>query len=318
MRFLLKLYRKIGSPFIRIISQDFVSVDEIRNSNWRLAASLEDRILSTVERLKYNIREQAPENIALLGYKVYSQSDEDGIIQAIFEKISISPDGGTFVEIGCGDGLQNNTHTLLLLGWRGAWIDGSLRNISFIKEHLPASKNLIVEHQFVTRDNVFGLVSRLMAALATITLDFLSLDIDGNDYYVLESLLLHNKPRVICVEYNAKFPYPMKIKIGYNEEHAWKMDDYFGASLGSLTELLDRYGYTLITCNLSGVNAFFVNKEEASKFTIYPPQVLYQSPRYYIQHMPKGHPASLKFLQAALKQPSEPTPAIELHTGSRH
>jgi hypothetical protein len=300
-RFLLNLYRKIGSPFIRTISEDFASVNEIRNANGGLAMLLQDCILFTVDALKYNIRREAPDNIALSGYKVYSQSDEDGIIQAIFEKILISPDGGTFVEIGCGDGLQNNTHALLLSGWRGAWIDGSASNINSVKEHLADHKNLIVEQQFVTRDNVFSLVSRLMTTLDTITLDFFSLDIDGNDYYVLESLLPHIKPRVICAEYNAKFPYPMRVKMEYDERHVWQMDDYFGASLGSLTELLDRHGYTLVTCNLSGVNAFFVNKIETSKLTIYPPEILYQPARYYLQHMPNGHPASLKFLAAVLK-----------------
>jgi hypothetical protein len=79
----------------------------------------------------------------------------------------------------------------------------------------------------------------------------------------------------------------MKIKMEYNKEHAWKMVDYFGASLASLTELLDRYGYTLITCNLSGVNAFFCKQRGSiqihnlSTTGIVPVN---------IQHMPKGHP----------------------------
>jgi len=299
---LLNLYRKIGSPLIRTVSEDFADVNEIRNTTAMLMILLQDRILFTVDSVKYNIKREAPDNIALLGYKVYSQCDEDGIIQAIFNKIPIPPDGGTFVEIGCGDGLQNNTHSLLLSGWRGAWIDGSLSNINFIKEHLPNdNKTLIVKHQFVTRQNISNLVSHLMADLQTIKLDFLSLDIDGNDYYVLDALLTHIKPRVICAEYNAKFPYPMRVKMEYDEGYVWKGGDYFGASLASLAEPLDRHGYTLVTCSLSGVNAFFVNKEEASNFTIYPPEVLYQPARYYLQYIPNGHAASLKFLAAALK-----------------
>jgi len=301
-RSLLNLYRKIGSPLIRTISEDFANVNAIRNTSAVLMLLLQDRILLTVDSVKYSIQREAPDNIALSGYKVYSQCDEDGIIQAIFNKIPVPSDGGTFVEIGCGDGLQNNTHSLLLSGWRGAWIDGSLSNINYIREHLPHdNKTLIVKHQFVTRQNISDLVSRIMVDFQTVKLDFLSLDIDGNDYYVLDALLSRIKPRVICAEYNAKFPYPMRVKMEYDEGHVWKGSDYFGASLASLTELLDRRGYTLVTCSLSGVNAFFVDKEEASNFTIYAPEVLYQPARYYLQYIPNGHTASLKFLATALK-----------------
>ncbi len=63
-----------------------------------------------------------PDNPAAHGFKVYSQSDEDGIIETICNRLQL--DGGTFVEIGCGNGHENNTHYLLLKDWKGIWIDG--------------------------------------------------------------------------------------------------------------------------------------------------------------------------------------------------
>src|ERR1700758_747686 len=57
------------------------------------------------------------------GFKVYSQCDEDGIIQEIFNRIGLT--SSTFVEFGVGNGLENNTLKLLLEGWSGLWIEGN-------------------------------------------------------------------------------------------------------------------------------------------------------------------------------------------------
>ena len=59
------------------------------------------------------------------GFKVYSQNDEDGIIQEILNRIGET--SKTFVEFGVGNGLENNTLTLLLKGWHGLWIEGERR-----------------------------------------------------------------------------------------------------------------------------------------------------------------------------------------------
>jgi hypothetical protein len=64
------------------------------------------------------------------------------------------------------------------------------------------------------------------------------------------------RPKLFIAEYNAKFPPAIDFRIAYDETHTWKSDDYYGASLKSLADLLGRYGYTLVCCNTSGVNAF--------------------------------------------------------------
>jgi hypothetical protein len=286
-RTLRKLYTAMVAPILKT---------ELSIANRQLRSLVQDRAAIRIERIKDNIKCVTPDNIVLDGYKIYSQTDEDGIIASIFLKIPLPPHGGSFIEIGCGDGLQNNTHALVLSGWRGAWIDSSTKNIEYIKSHVKNNKNLSVEQNFVTKESAGELVTRLIGTLGATTLDFLSLDIDGNDYYVMESILNGVRPRVVCIEYNAKFPYPMRVAMKYNKEHVWQQDDYFGASLGSFVELFRNYNYTLITCNISGINAFFVNNEEAGAFTIYPPSVLYQPPRYGLLCAPGGHSPTLKFL----------------------
>jgi hypothetical protein len=250
-----------------------------------------------VARLKAEVRLLTPENIVLDGYKIYSQVDEDGIIESIFSKIGEG--GKTFIEIGCGDGSENNTHALVLKGWKGVWVDGNRGNIEKIRKRLPADNSfLVLINQMITRENVMQVLQQNITEIRNdISVDLLSVDIDGNDFYVLEAILQSSKPRVLCVEYNAKFPYPMELMVKYSPLRGWERDDYQGASLACFTRLCERYGYSLVTCNLSGNNAFFVNDQELDNFTLYPPEQLYRPPRYDLIELKSGHPASGKFLR---------------------
>jgi hypothetical protein len=91
-------------------------------------------------RLQSEVRRAMPENPAGWGYKVYSQADEDGILDVICDRLNLR--SGMFVEIGCGDGRENNTHFLLLKGWRGVWIDGNAEHMAAIRVALPRSDRL--------------------------------------------------------------------------------------------------------------------------------------------------------------------------------
>ncbi|HEY8586610.1 MAG TPA: hypothetical protein VIL60_07725 [Rhodanobacter sp.] len=245
-------------------------------------------------RIKKDVSDRTPENPALYGYKVYSQFDEDGIIAHIFSKIGFGD--RIFVEIGCSDGLENNTHTLLLSGWRGMWVDSDARKIRYITKRVPYSTRLVLKQEFVSVRNVNKIVSDGLAALGALSMDLLSVDIDGDDLNVLVALLESNKPRVICVEYNAKFPPPIHVAYHANSDKFWQGDDYQGASLTAFSEALAPLGYQLITCGLSGVNAFFVRRSDCVHFPRFSIEQLFQEPRYYLRRFASGHRPSLKFL----------------------
>lgn len=262
---------------------------------------LQSALSQEADRLRAELAAAMPGNPAASGFKTYSQSDEDGIIESIFARIG---DGQrTFAEFGCGDGLENNSHLLLLKGWRGTWIDGNAKNIAFIAGHLPlTTARLSVIEAFVTRDNVTRLVSggleRVGANLDE--LDLLSVDLDGNDLEILAALLSTASPRVLCVEYNAMFRPPLEIAVAYDPDHAWAGDDYHGASLAAFAQRLgDRYA--LVCCNVAGLNAFFVRSDLAEAFPAHPVEALYQPPRLHLAWIDAGHPPSLKFLAAALR-----------------
>lgn len=244
------------------------------------------------DRIRCRIEANTPNNPAIYGYKVYSQCDEDGILAHIFNKIR---SGRTFLEIGCGDGTENNTHALLLSGWRGAWIDADERNIQLIDRAIPRNSRLVWACERISEDNAVQVATALLTKLAVSSMDLLSLDIDSVDVYVLESMLQSFAPKVVCVEYNAKFPPPMLVAVR-RATKTWSSDDYQGASLASFVKATQPYGYTLVACNISGANAFFVQNEFSNLFPSYTPEQLYQPARYELIRLMSGHPPSLKYL----------------------
>ncbi len=92
-------------------------------------------------------------------------------------------------------------------------------------------------------------------------LDFLSIDVDGNDIWLLEALEL--RPKVICIEYNAKFPPGLSKRAVYDPGRRWQGTDYMGASLTALCEAASAKGYRLVATNIVGSNAFFVRDDLA-------------------------------------------------------
>lgn len=249
-----------------------------------------------MQSLQSKIRETMPDNPAARGFKVYSQADEDGIIEEICHRLGLQ--NGTFIEIGCGDGRENNTHYLLLKGWRGVWVDGDSANIESIRAALPTSERLRVVEKIVTRENIASAVDEANSA-ADYFLDLFSVDVDGNDLAIALSAIVAWSPKIIVGEYNAKFPYSVVAAVAYDPDHRWHSDDYHGASLAAWVEAL-RTQYRLVCCNLAGTNAFFVRSDLASPFLAYEPASLYQPARFFLTALRSGHPATLSFLRNEL------------------
>src|SRR6476659_9229686 len=100
-------------------------------------------------------RYAAPKRLLRYGFKVYSQHDEDGIIQEIFRRIGTA--ARTFVEFGVETGVECNTAKLLIEGWRGAWIEAnpqackaiSANFVDFLKD-----RRLSLQQSLVTAENI--------------------------------------------------------------------------------------------------------------------------------------------------------------------
>jgi len=230
-----------------------------------------------------------PVYLERFGYKVYSQNDEDGIIAEIFRRIGTTD--RRFVEFGVQNGLESNCHYLLHQGWRGLWIDGSPKfcaSLGALFAAPLASGQLRLINAFITTDNINRLIGEEGGIKDEI--DLLSVDIDGNDYWVWEAITCV-KPRVVIIEYNAKFPPPYEWVMPYNSAHVWDGSDLQGASLKALEKLGARLGYQLVGTNMNGVNAFFVRGDLAGGLFPQPATAenLYHSWRSR-RYISSGHP----------------------------
>ncbi|MDP6781070.1 MAG: hypothetical protein QGH32_04885 [Alphaproteobacteria bacterium] len=235
-------------------------------------------------------RTNDPKHLLAHGYKVYSQTDEDGIIHEIFNRIGVT--NRTFVEFGVAGGLENNSLNLLINGWSGLWIEAHDGQAAIITERFaaPIAEGLLkLEHDRVTAENIDRLIS---GAGINGEIDILSIDIDGNDYHVAKAITCVN-PRLVVMEYNAKFRPPTSWVMAYNPDHVWDETDYFGASLQALEKLFTGKGYSLVGCNISGANAFFVRNDLVGDYfhTPFTAENHYEPARYWIvDGFISGHP----------------------------
>jgi hypothetical protein len=223
-----------------------------------------------------------PRRLERFGRKVYSQNDEDGIVGEIFRRIGVG--ARTFVEFGVSDGRECNTLKLLLEGWQGLWIESGGEFCAAIRRAFPdqlASGALELQESMVSAENIDQLIAASRVGRGR-ELDLLSIDIDGNDYYILQAIR-SVRARVVVIEYNAKFPPPMDLVIRYDPRHAWDGTDFMGASLQALTSLANRLGYRLVGTNITGTNAFFVRDDLAGGHFFSPAsaEALYTPPRYW-------------------------------------
>ena len=225
------------------------------------------------------------------GYKVFSQSDEDGIIDQIFRRIGAT--NRVFVEFGVGDGLENNTAALLFDGWTGLWIEGSKEYCDTIQAGMAgliAASRLKLVNAYIYPDNIDTLIA---SNLLGREIDLLSVDIDGNDAHVIEQIRCIS-PRVVVVEYNAKFGPVISFCMEFNRDHVWRGSDNFGASLKYYEHLFKARGYSLVGCNIVGTNAFFVRNDLLGDHfdPVCTAERHFEPARYELVGLPSGHPAS--------------------------
>ena len=214
------------------------------------------------------------ECLEIYGRKVYSQTDEDGILEEILRRIKQEKDI-TFIEIGVGSGTENNTLKLLGEGAKGIWIEGNekkAKTASSLTKNFIKEEKLQVIYNMVDTENADKVIKRSKDFLRTTTPTVLSIDIDGPDHLIVKKLLENElfRPKVIIVEYNGRLSAESDLVDDYtncSEENTKKLNKEMlygtGASLKKWVNILDEY--KLVGCGILGINAFFVREEEAKK-----------------------------------------------------
>jgi hypothetical protein len=233
-------------------------------------------------------RHADPKRLLRYGFKIYSQNDEDGIIQEIFRRIGVA--ARTFVEFGVATGSECNTVKLLIEGWRGLWMEADPLRANSIRHTFDPfcqHEKLVVLEKRVTAENIDALLSEHAAGAE---IDLISIDIDYNDYWIWKAITTV-RPRVVVIEYNASLRPPLSLTVPYDPQGSWDGSNFYGASLEALVRLGAGKGYRIVGCSLAGVNAFFVRADLCADKFLEPAtaQEHYEPPRHYFHLLPSGH-----------------------------
>jgi len=170
-----------------------------------------------------------------------SQFEEDAILDRLFTRIGVT--NTVAVECGARDGIgKSNTHQFRARGWTCVLLDS----------HPQAP---VVQKAFLTAENI---QQTFRAQQVPATFDLLSIDVDGNDFYLWKALT-DFRPRVVVIEYNSRFAPSERVVMAYSPTHRWDGTDYYGASAAALVALGREGGYSLV--DYTRANLVFVKDE---------------------------------------------------------
>jgi hypothetical protein len=250
-----KVLRKLLSPLYAPVRHRLHGISAQLDRNAVLLGQLRSREVSHGGML---------ECLSQAEFKVFSQFGEDGIIQYLLSRVPI--ERRSFVEFGVEDYEESNTRFLLINNkWSGLVIESNEESVERIKRSDIYWKcDLRAVAAFVTRENINRTISE---AGFEGDLGLLSIDIDGNDYWVWQAVEAV-QPRIVICEFNRRFGCDYAVTIPYradfNAAGAHPSRLYYGASLPALCLLAAQKGYDFVGCTSEGVNAFFVRQDLSS------------------------------------------------------
>lgn len=286
------------------------------------------RLISTIDRRLQKIQQsigrleerqlslQEPKGFNDYEYQVTSQWGEDGLIQYLINRVEI--ENPIFVEFGVETYVESNTRFLLMNNnWSGLVIDGSEQNIQYIKnDPIYWQHNLKAECAFIDKNNINSLIQQNGISG---DIGLLSVDIDGNDYWIWEAIDVVN-PRIVICEYNSLWGAVHAVSTPYNPEFV-RSDShfsnlYYGASIKAFTELAKTKGYSLVGSNKAGNNIFFVRDDLVSNLEVVMPENTWVQSQFSEARDESGHLSFLPFLER-LKLVAD-QPLVNLSDGKQY
>ncbi len=201
--------------------------------------------------------------LADCGFRAFSQFEEDGKIIFILAAIGIKQE--RFVEIGSDDGLNSNCANLALnFGWSGLFVDANSHSVNrgryFYKKYPHPDGDKPVFHEGkVTRENINSILEQNGCSGEV---DLLSIDIDGNDYWIWDAITV-TSPRIVIIETHIIYE-DKDIVVPYDPNYVFpgKHPQYHGASPVAMVKLAKRKGYRLVGANRLGFNFIFLRNDE--------------------------------------------------------
>lgn len=230
-------------------------------SGWRYRRQLSAGKKVATESWLQQLSQHPPSRLSGASYDVFTYHGEDGILLYLLQQLKDVP--ATFVDIGAGDCIKSNCANLAVhYGWAGVFIDQNDRQLAigrnFYKGKITTGTNIQFIHSVVTVDNIDQLIRQ---AGMEGKIGLLSIDIDGNDYWIWKAIE-QLQPRIVVIEAKVEFGF-RDVIVPYGPHNHHSADKlYNGASVAALQKLGAQKGYKLAGANQQGYNLFFVKKEE--------------------------------------------------------
>jgi hypothetical protein len=167
---------------------------------------------------------------------IYSQHEQDGILEKLFQHLPLQNNPPVCVEFGFSSTdqtlISNTANLVLNKGWKALLLDGGREN-----------KKINLHKEFITSENICDLFRKYNIPKKP---DYVSIDIDSTDLWILKSILVSYKPSVLTIEYNSQFPVDVCITFPNNPDEFWEYDTVYGCSIGCINLVAQKYGYQIV------------------------------------------------------------------------
>ena len=224
----------------------------------KLSLHYADTLEHQLQRVKYSLRRNG-----------FSHAGEERILNKHIANLLPPTHCRTAVDIGAANGIRwSNTYSLFLRGWKGVGIEADARKFPHLERAYRNLPNVTACHQVAEPHNI---ISLLRAFDIEENFSVLSLDIDGNDYWLLKTILSEFRPHLIVTEINEKIPPPLRFVVKYKPNAAQLRHHFYGYSIALLEDLCEEFDYGVLELEYENAfiaphelrNARFVTAEEA-------------------------------------------------------
>jgi hypothetical protein len=200
-----------------------------------------------LQRVKYSLRGR------------FSHADEQRILAKYIEELLPKNQPRTVVDIGAGNGVRwSNSYALLLAGWKALGIEADAQKYSLLSRVYRKFPRAEASHARADPDNIESLLTDF-----DIERNFgvLCLDIDGNDYWVLDAILSSFRPGLVVTEINENIPPPLRFVVKFDPDFRLRYH-FYGYSIAALEDLCDKHAYGILRLEYN--NAFLAPRELAA------------------------------------------------------
>jgi len=186
----------------------------------------------------------------------FSHANEQSILAKYIETLLPSDRPRTVVDIGAGNGVRwSNSYALLLAGWKALGVEADAQKFALLSKVYGKFPAAHASNSLASPDNICTLLRNF-----DIEEDFgvLCVDIDGNDYWVLDAILTKFRPGLVVTEINENIPPPLRFVVKFDPDFQLR-HHFYGYSIAALEDLCQQHNYGILELEYN--NAFLAPRE---------------------------------------------------------